>query len=50
MQQAIDQLKAALTAEDGPKAEAEAGQLRALIDNFEEQFKRRMNVIQGTEV
>ena len=50
MQQAIDQLKAALTAEDGPKAEAEAGQLRALIANFEEQFKRRMNVIQGTEV
>jgi len=49
MQQAIDQMKAALTAQDGPRAQAEIDQLRALIDNFEEQFKRRINVIQGTE-
>ena len=50
MQQAIDQMKAALTAQDGQGAEAEVDQLRALIDNFEEQFKRRINIIQGTEV
>jgi hypothetical protein len=50
MQQAIDQMKAALTAKDGMLAQGEIDQLRALLDNFEEQFKRRINIIQGTEV
>lgn len=50
MQQAIDQTKAALTAQDGPRAQGEIDQLRALVGNFEDQFKRRINVIQGTEV
>ncbi|MDW5563631.1 MAG: hypothetical protein SA339_10430 [Methanomassiliicoccus sp.] len=50
MQQSIDQLKAALAAQDGLRAQAELDQLKALLGNFEEQFKRRINVIQGTEV
>lgn len=50
MQQAIDQMKAALTAQDSARAQAEVDQLRALVNNFEEQFKRRINIIQGTEV
>jgi hypothetical protein len=50
MQQAIDQMKGALAADDSSQAQAQVDQLRALIDNFEEQFKRRINVIQGTEV
>lgn len=50
MQQGIDMLKAALVAKDSGKAQVEAINLRSLLDNFEEQFKRRMNVIQGTEV
>jgi len=50
MQQAIDQMRASLKAEDSLKAVEEIERLRALIDNFEEQFKRRIDVIQGTEV
>jgi hypothetical protein len=50
MQQAVDQMKSALVAKDSGQAQLEIVNLRSLLDNFEEQFKRRMNVIQGTEV
>ncbi len=50
MQQAIEAVKASLTAEDNPAARANITQLKSLIDNFEDQFKRRIDLIQGTEV
>jgi hypothetical protein len=50
MQQAVDQMRSALVAKNGGQAQIEVLNLRSLLDNFEEQFKRRMNVIQGTEV
>ncbi|MBI0584112.1 MAG: hypothetical protein ISF22_07780 [Methanomassiliicoccus sp.] len=50
MAQAIEQMRVSLTANEGLAAQDQIDQLRLLIDNFEEQFKRRINVIQGTEV
>ncbi|OPY27343.1 MAG: hypothetical protein A4E31_01209 [Methanomassiliicoccales archaeon PtaU1.Bin030] len=50
MQQAIDAIKAALEAEENQQARKSIAQLRALIENFEDQFKRRIDIIQGTEV
>ena len=50
MQQSIDAMKAALVAQDSVQAQRDVLQVKALISNFEDQFKRRINIIQGTEV
>jgi hypothetical protein len=50
MQQNIDAMIPALMAQDSPKAQSAILQLRSLINGFEDQFKRRLNVITGTEV
>ena len=50
MEQAIAAMKAALLAQDGPQATQQVLQVRSLINSFEDQFKRRLNIIQGTEV
>ncbi len=50
MQQNIDALKAALVVQDSVRAQRDVLQVKALISAFEDQFKRRINIIQGTEV
>ena len=50
MQQTIDVLKASLEAEENDQARKDITQLRKLLNNFEDQFKRRIDIIQGTEV
>lgn len=50
MQQTIDVLKASLEAEENEQARKDITQLRKLLNNFEKQFKRRIDIIQGTEV
>ena len=47
MQQAIDAIKAALEAEENQQARKSIAQLRALIENFEDQFKRRIDIIRA---
>lgn len=49
MQQGIDQLRTCLTAQDSGQAQQSALQVRGLLSGFEDQFKRRINTIQGTE-
>lgn len=50
MQQTIEVLKASLEAEENDQARKDITQLRKLLNNFEDQFKRRIDIIQGTEV
>jgi hypothetical protein len=50
MQQSIEAMKTALMAQDSPRAQRDVLQVKVLISAFEDQFKRRINVIQGTEV
>jgi hypothetical protein len=50
MQQGIDAMIPALMAQDSPKAQQAVLQVRSYINSFEDQFKRRLNIIQGTEV
>ncbi len=50
MSAGIESLKGALMAEDKAASQKELIQLRAKLNEFETQFSRRMNVIQGIEV
>jgi hypothetical protein len=50
MQTGIDQMKSSLAAQDGVRAQRDILQLKVMLSDFESQFKRRIEVIQGTEV
>ncbi|WP_019176862.1 hypothetical protein [Methanomassiliicoccus luminyensis] len=49
MQKGIDQLRCDLTAQDSAAAQRTTLQLKSQLTGFEQQFKRRIDVIQGTE-